>query len=74
MPWITAALMIAMFFLVSEHNGTVHAYLDPGTGSVALQLLIGGAVAALATLRAYWSRIKGFANRGQVDQAGGDRS
>jgi hypothetical protein len=63
-----------MFLWVSEHNGAVQAYLDPGTGSIALQLLIGGAVAALATLQAYWSRIKSFANRRQVDQAGDDRS
>jgi hypothetical protein len=60
--------------MVSEHNGTVHAYLDPGTGSIALQLLIGGAVAALATLRAYWSRIKAIAARGHVDEAGRERS
>jgi hypothetical protein len=63
-----------MFLLVSEHNGTVYAYLDPGTGSIALQLLIGGIVAALATLRAYWSRIKAFSTRGPVDGAGGERS
>jgi len=31
-------------------------------------------VAALATLRAYWSRIKSFATRGQVDPAGTERS
>lgn len=66
MPWITAALMVAMFLLVSEIHGTVHAYLDPGTGSIAIQLLIGGAVAALATLRTYWSRIRAFATRGRT--------
>jgi hypothetical protein len=70
MRWITAALMVAMFLFVSERNGTVHAYLDPGTGSMALQLLIGGAVAALATIRVYWARIKKFAFRGEVDEAG----
>lgn len=73
MRWITAALMVAMFLLVSERNGTVQAYLDPGTGSIALQLLIGGAVAALATLRAYWARITAFASGRQVDDAGSDR-
>jgi hypothetical protein len=62
-----------MFLFVSEQNGTVHAYLDPGTGSIALQLLIGGAVAAIATLRAYWSRIKSFATRGQVGEGGGEQ-
>jgi hypothetical protein len=70
MRWITAALMVAMFLFVSERHGTLHAYLDPGTGSMALQLLIGGAVAALATIRAYWARIKKFTSRGEVDEAG----
>jgi hypothetical protein len=72
MPWITAALFVAMFLFVSERNATVHAYLDPGTGSIALQLLIGGIVAVLATARGYWARIKAFASRRQAD-AGGER-
>ena len=71
MPLMTAVLLVAMFLLISERNGVVHAYLDPGTGSIGLQLLIGGALAAIATLRAYWARIKAFALRGQGDQAAG---
>ena len=74
MRWITAALMVAMFLFVSELHGTVHAYLDPGTGSMALQLLIGGAVAALAVVRTYWARIKRLTLRGNVDETGGDAS
>lgn len=57
---VTAALFVAMFLLCSELNGTVHAYLDPGTGAVALQLLLGGIVAALAAVRMYWGRLKAF--------------
>jgi len=34
------------------------AYLDPGTGSYILQLLLGGLFAGLFTLRIYWDRIK----------------
>ena len=36
------------------------AYLDPGSGSYLLQLLIAGALGALFALRHYWSRVKGF--------------
>jgi len=36
------------------------AYLDPGSGSFLLQLLIAGALGFLFALRVYWKRIKGF--------------
>lgn len=39
------------------------AYLDPGSGSYLLQLLIGGILGALFLLRAYWGRIKSFVGR-----------
>lgn len=34
------------------------AYLDPGTGSMILQGLIGAVVGGLVALRIYWARIK----------------
>ena len=63
MQGITVALFVAMFLFCSYLNGNVHAYLDPGTGSMALQLLIGGVVAVLATIRIHWARLKGLAMR-----------
>lgn len=38
-------------------------YLDPGSGSYLLQLLIAGVMGALLMLRVYWSRVKGFVLR-----------
>ena len=35
-------------------------YLDPGSGSYLLQLLIAGFLGALFAIRLYWKRIKGF--------------
>lgn len=55
---IDAGLFAAMFLLVSHAQGDAHAYLDPGTGSVALQLLLAGVVGGLATVRLYWDRVK----------------
>ena len=37
-----------------------HAYLDPGTGSMVLQLLLGGLAGALMVVKLYWEKIKGF--------------
>jgi hypothetical protein len=33
------------------------AYLDAGTGSVILQLILGGAAAVAVTFRLWWSRL-----------------
>jgi hypothetical protein len=35
----------------------VFAYLDPGTGSMLVQLLVGGVAAAGVALKLYWHRI-----------------
>jgi hypothetical protein len=37
-----------------------YAYLDPGTGSMMLQLLIGGIAGALVVIKLYWYKLKGF--------------
>ena len=39
---------------------TTVAYLDPGSGSFILQILIASLVGALFIVRTYWTRIKGF--------------
>lgn len=36
---------------------TVLAYLDPGTGSMLVQLLVGGVAAVAVTAKFYWHRI-----------------
>lgn len=36
------------------------AYIDPGTGSLILQWLVGMVLAGLAVMNVYWQRIKSF--------------
>jgi hypothetical protein len=38
----------------------VFAYLDPGSGSMMLQVLAGGIAAAAVTLKVYWRRLLVF--------------
>lgn len=45
------------------------AYLDPGTGSMILQLVLGGVAGALVILKLYWARLKSLFVR---PQGGGD--
>ncbi len=41
-----------------------YAYLDPGTISYFLQILIAGLVGISVTIKLYWSSISGFLKRG----------
>lgn len=48
---------------------TTLAYLDAGSGSMILQLLVGGFAAAGVAMKMYWKRIKGIFGRGDDDSA-----
>lgn len=48
---------------------TSHAYLDPTSGSMVLQLIIGGIAGVGVVLKMYWHRILGFfGKKGQHDE------
>lgn len=49
-----------------------YAYLDPGTASMVLQVLLGGAAGALVVGKLYWSKLKGFFLRRPVEAAVSD--
>jgi len=38
-------------------GGAVLAYLDPGTGSMLVQLVVGGVAAVAVTAKFYWRRL-----------------
>jgi hypothetical protein len=42
-----------------------HAYLDPGSGSFLVQLLIAGIVGVGFLIKMYWKKIKGLFNRSE---------
>lgn len=44
-------------------SGPASAYIDPGTGGMLLQLLLGGIAGALVVIRLYWARFKGVVGR-----------
>tara|TARA_Y100001949_G_scaffold33666_1_gene26656 strand:+ start:1798 stop:2001 length:204 start_codon:yes stop_codon:yes gene_type:complete len=49
-----AILLLSRGFFVSD----AYAYLDPGTGSVILQALIGVIAGVLIALKIYWYKLK----------------
>jgi len=44
---------IGFALLVAALPTTAHAYLDPGTGSMALQVIVAGVLGALFTFKSY---------------------
>jgi hypothetical protein len=56
----SVVLMLLIGFLLP---GTSYAYLDPGTGSYVLQLLLATIVGILFAIRLFWGRIKSFLKR-----------
>jgi hypothetical protein len=50
-------------------RGIQVGYLDPGTGSLLLQAIVGGVAAAAVTARLYWRRITRVFRRGAEDES-----
>jgi len=50
--------LIAFFLLML--TAEAHAYVDPGTGSMAVQFIIGGLVAMGFVIKTYYYKIKNF--------------
>lgn len=49
-----------MLALLASIDSAPPAYLDPGSGSYLLQLLIAGALGGLLMLRIYWGKVTDF--------------
>lgn len=56
-------LFALLFVIVLRVDAPAHAYLDPGTGSMLLQLLLGGVAGLLVVGKLYWHRIMAFFGR-----------
>ena len=52
------SIIPALFILGGPEK--IDAYLDPGTGSIIIQVVIGVAVGGLFAVKIFWNRIKTF--------------
>lgn len=48
--------VFGVFLFLAAAVTPVHAYLDPGTGSFVLQMVLGGVAGAALLVRVYWQR------------------
>jgi hypothetical protein len=51
-------IIVAILIVLWADNS--FAYLDPGTGSYVLQIVIAGIVSALFTIKMFWRKVVGF--------------
>ena len=51
---------LTIFLFTVFVAGPAHAYLDPGTGSIILQAIVGTIAGGLVVIKLYWYRIKNF--------------
>jgi hypothetical protein len=49
-----------LLFVTLVFGADAHAYLDGGTGSMLLQILLGGIAGAATIIKLYWYKIVGF--------------
>lgn len=64
-------LMLGSTALLSVYPSLGYSYLDPGTGSVLLQILFGGVAGVLVIVNLYWSRIRAFFGMSNTKEEGG---
>jgi len=55
---LTRSFCVSFGIAICLIPGPVFAYLDPGTGSMLLQLILGGVAAVGVVLKLFWHRIR----------------
>jgi len=58
---VSACIVCAV--LIAAIPASLHAYLDPGTGSYILQIILAAILGGLFALKLFWHRIKLFLQR-----------
>ena len=73
----TAFTILLSAPLLGATADNAFAYLDPGTGSMILQIIFGGVAGLMVVGKLYWAKFKGLFSRqsgpsGEVEDASAD--
>jgi len=60
-------LLLTAFYLFVLPTPAL-AYLDPGTGSYLIQILVGGGLGLTFIIKQYWSNIRSFFSKGKTNE------
>ncbi len=63
MPPMTVVVFLVVFFGAFTIPQPALAYLDPASGSMILQLVLGGIAGTLVVLKLYWRRFMNLLSR-----------
>ena len=58
----------AAALLVVLTAAPAHAYLDPGSGSMLLQLILGGVAGFVVLVKLYWQKLKALVGLGRTEK------
>jgi hypothetical protein len=78
--WNVGWVVLFVILLTFMPTTTAYAYLDPGSGSLIVQVIIAGILGILVALKLYWTRITNFILRRKPEietesnEAGGDET
>lgn len=67
--WIFRWVLIASAASITTAE-PAHAYLDPATGSMIIQIVTGTVLGAILIVKTYWRRIKGYFSTDSSDTTG----
>ena len=59
-PPTTQRALVTILLACSVCPTAAHAYIDPGSGSYILQIVVAGLLAVSFTIKTFWSNLKGF--------------
>ena len=65
-------ILILLFIFIIFLNNKAFAYLDPGTGSIILQSILGIIAAVVSYGAIYWQKVKNFFNKKNKKNDKGD--
>ena len=67
-PVIAAKVLCWVLLLCVGIAGEALAYLDPGTGSAVIQMVVAGVMGALFVMKMYWRKLVAFFSGGAPEE------
>jgi hypothetical protein len=65
---ISLFVMCVLFLVPSD----AYAYLDPGSGSFIIQIILAGIMGLMLMAKIYWKKIRGFFGKETIEDTGDD--